>query len=180
MKKIILLLIISILTFSCASVKKNKIEEYQKVTTEKTEKEYESSDMESGSEQKTENKYIEETLYFSIIPDVGKVADFTLNYGGKLLTGSTTGTLNFSTNRKASKIQTFTKTYTIEKKIKYWYTITKTQFIYRLKTKTKTVTVDYPWYFWAVLVPFLIIVWELLKKHIPVGLRIFKQLIKKI
>lgn len=175
MKKIIFL-IISILTVSCASVQKNKVEELQKVTTETQQKGKESSESKSKTESTSESNAKIENLNFSVIPQNGLPAVFNFNYGDKTISGTTTGTINFSNQKKETKIKTVTKTYTIEKKVRYWLNITKTQIIYRIRTKTKVVTVDYPWYFWAILVPLIIAAWELLKRYVPIKILKFLKL----
>ncbi|SIS71922.1 MULTISPECIES: hypothetical protein [Chryseobacterium] len=169
MKKIILLTI-SFLTFSCASVEKNKIDELQKITTQSKQKGKDLTESRSGSEVNSEVISKNENVNFSIVPEPGKFAEFSFNYGGKLITGSTTGAINFSNHKTETKTKTITKTYTIEKRFRYWLNITKTQIIYRIKTKTKIITVDYPWYFWAILIPFIIIAWEILKRYLPINL----------
>ncbi|WNI34697.1 hypothetical protein [Chryseobacterium sp. SG20098] len=175
MNKLIHLLIISIITISCASVEKNKAKEFQKITTETQFKGKESTELNSNSETRSESVSMNENVNFSITPNPGKIADFTFNFGGKLITGSTTGAINFSNQKTKSKKKTVIKTYTIEKRIRQWILITKKQIIYRIRTKTKVVTIDYPWYFWAILIPLIIALWEILKKYLPIN---FLKLLK--
>lgn len=168
MKKIIILTV-SALVLSCASVEKNKVEELQKINTQTKLKGKEFSDLKSGSESSYESNSKSENINFSISPQNGLPAAFNFSFGNKIFAGSTTGILDFSTQKAETKVKTITKTYTIEKRFRYWLNITKTQLIYRIRTKTKVITVDYPWYFWAILIPFIIIAWEILKKYLPIN-----------
>lgn len=169
MNKLYLILLTVLTVLSCASVEKNKQEETFKTSEKTLEENKDLTEIMSYSKTKSESNSINEIINFSIIPQNGLPAVFNFNYGGKLISGSTTGSINFSNHKAETKTRTISKTYTIIKKYRYWFKITEKQIIYRIRKKTKVITVDYPWYFWVILIPFIIIAWEVLKRYLPIN-----------
>lgn len=171
----ILLLIISFIVFSCASVEKKKINEEFKTSEKTKEESKELNEIRSSSDSRSESNSKIENVNFSIVPEIGKFADFTFNYNGKLISGSTSGILNFSNQKSETKVNTFTKTYFILKKYSYRYKYFEKQIVYRITTKYKNTTFDYPWYFWVIIASSIVIIWELLKRFIPGWIKIILQ-----
>ncbi|MEI7486429.1 MAG: hypothetical protein WCJ72_03290, partial [Chryseobacterium sp.] len=130
----ILLLIISFFLFSCALVEKKKTNEALKISEKTKEENKEITDVRSGSDSRSESNSKNESVNFSIAPEPGKIANFSFNYNGKLISGFTSGILNFSNQKSETKVNTITKTYTILKKYSYRYKYFEKQIIYRITT----------------------------------------------
>ncbi len=148
---------------SCRSITRN-------IDKEKTSKEEISQsetslqkETETTKESKTNTSSQFDLTQFSITPIDG-FAEFQFNYGGQLITGKTSGVINFSNEKKAENKQEEKKETTVTKinyKTKTYYkTIVKTYNHHKAVTKT----VVYTWWFWVLLILGTVIGWELLKK----------------
>lgn len=168
---------------SCRSVSRDVVKE------EALQKEISKSETTAEQETKTTTETNSETsskfdlTQFSITPQIaGKLTDFTFNYNGQIISGQTSGILNFSNEKKEEQKSEKAKTEIFEKwKVKtktYTKTLTKTYNFY----KTVTKTVVYSWQFWVLFPLCTILIWELLKRAWKVFVKsnIYLKLINRL
>ena len=158
------------LLFSCRSVNKNKsLEKEESLQISKTEISNEGEKSEQKIEEKESFTKFDLTQ-FSISP-IDSVAHFSFIYNGQLISGQTSGVLNFSNEKQEEKEKVKN---VINSKEDQKSTI-KTDEVKSNKSEKSTTTVErkaeYSWRFWVSLILLIIILWELVKK-------LFKQILQ--
>lgn len=177
--KPILIILFSFLLVGCGSVRKvkdyNKNNTTDRTTTESNEKTIDNKELGVTSNSET----IADFTNFNIKPINGQFADFEFNYGGTLLSGRTSGEVNFTNEKKTAKAakeiiykaKIETKKYYLQNQYKVILTITK--------TKEKITETKFTIYFWIAFVAAIISIWEILRPKIS-ALKIFTDTITKI
>ena len=167
MKKIIAILLLNFLLFSCASAKKNNhTEKYEGKTESWTEMRSENkSNSESKSQIENQTSAYEFLRNYDLFV-TSNGSDYKLKFGDLEFSGN--ADVRVTDKKSETKKEIITKSYHWIKNYYWSRDITKSQQFWKLTTKYKTTlkhtTIDYPWYFWLILISgvtiFSIVLWE--------------------